>query len=109
MLRNVPTADIWSSEGALKLNLSTLSEAGKSTPLERRFNPYDFNGGTVVAIAGSDFAVVAGCTRITTGYEILSRNYSKVFPLTDNAVLTAAGCISDIITLRKVLDARLTQ
>jgi hypothetical protein len=28
---------------------------------------------------------------------------------TENAVLTAAGCISDVITLKRVLDARLTQ
>jgi 20S proteasome alpha/beta subunit len=64
---------------------------------------------TVVAIAGEDFAVVAGDTRISTGYEILSRNSSKLFPLTDKAVLTAAGCLSDIITLKKMLDVRLTQ
>ena len=34
-----------------------------------------------MSIAGDDFAVCAGCTRISTGYEILSRNQSKLFDL----------------------------
>lgn len=107
---SAPAPAIWSSFGDLKLPLSSIEvDAPKTTPIERRFNPYDFNGGTVIAIAGDDFSIVAGDTRITTGYEILSRNHSKVFPLTDKTVLTAAGCISDIITLNKVLGARLTE
>jgi 20S proteasome alpha/beta subunit len=34
-----------------------------------------------VVIAGDDFAIAAGCTRMSTGYEILSRGQSKLFDL----------------------------
>mmetsp|Transcript_33 Transcript_33/g.48 ORF Transcript_33/g.48 Transcript_33/m.48 type:complete len:255 (+) Transcript_33:47-811(+) len=107
--RSAPAA-VWTSDGAVNMPLGNIEvDAVKTTPFERRFNPYDFNGGTTVVIAGDDFVVCAGCTRISTGYEILSRNQSKLFTLTDNTVLTAAGCISDITTLRRMLGARLTQ
>jgi len=46
-----------------------------------RFSPYTENGGTVLAIAGEDFAVVAGDTRQTEGYSIQTRYAQKVFRL----------------------------
>lgn len=105
-----PGLQMWTHGAPTSVPVQSIEvDTVKSVPWERRFQPYDFNGGTVVAIAGEDFAVVAGDTRISTGYEILSRNSSKLFPLTDKAVLTAAGCLSDIITLKKMLDVRLTQ
>lgn len=72
---------LWNSEGAVNLPMDGITDDVKTTPFERRFSPYDFNGGTVVAIAGEDFAVVAGDLRASTGYEIISRNYSKLYPL----------------------------
>lgn len=103
-------AAVWTSEGNLNVPLEQVQvDSTKTTPFERRFNPYDFNGGTIVCIAGKDFVVCAGCTRISTGYEILSRNQSKLFTLTENTILSAAGCISDITTLRRMIGARLTQ
>jgi len=102
---------MWTTDGPINMPLDGVLVDGpvKTVPWERRFNPYDFNGGTTVAIAGEDFVVCAGCTRISTGYEILSRNQSKLHTLTEHTVLTAAGCISDITTLRRMLGARLTQ
>ena len=95
---------------AMNMDSVRVGDAGiKTTPYERRFNPYDFNGGTNVVLAGDDFAVAAGCTRMSTGYEILSRNQTKLFNLTPHTVLTTAGCMSDVTTLRRMLDARLTQ
>lgn len=50
-------------------------------PQERQFNPYSENGGTILAIAGADFSVVAGDTRQSEGYSIQTRYAPKVFRL----------------------------
>lgn len=101
---------MWTTEGSVPMAFDNIEvDATKTTPYERRFSPYDFNGGTTVVIAGSNFAIAAGCTRISTGYEILSRNQTKLFDLSSKTVLASAGCLSDVITLRRMLSARLTQ
>uniref|UniRef100_A0A6U1SFB6 Proteasome subunit beta n=1 Tax=Cyclophora tenuis TaxID=216820 RepID=A0A6U1SFB6_CYCTE len=73
-------------------------------PYERRFSPYDFNGGSVVAISGPDYAIVAADTRLSSGYEILSRNSTKLHPLTEHCVFSGAGCKNDMNQLQSVLD-----
>jgi hypothetical protein len=50
-------------------------------PTARQFNPYSENGGTILAIAGADFAVIAGDTRQSEGYSIQTRYAPKVFRL----------------------------
>jgi 20S proteasome subunit beta 6 len=77
-------------------------------PNERRFSPYDDNGGSTVAIAGDGYAIVASDTRLTDGgYGILSRNQPKLFNLTDHIVLGATGCWADVLTLTKIVGARI--
>ena len=50
-------------------------------PQQRQFNPYTENGGTILAIAGKDFTVIAGDTRQSEGYSIQTRYAPKVFRL----------------------------
>ena len=56
----------WSSSSS-DARSSSLSASSSS------FNPYQFNGGLVAAVAGPDFCVIASDTRLSSGYEILDR------------------------------------
>lgn len=71
------------------------------------FDPYASNGGTILGIAGDDFAVVASDTRLSEGYSIHTRNCPKTYKLSEKAVLASAGFYGDVLTLIKHIKARM--
>ncbi|KNC82305.1 20S proteasome subunit beta 6 [Sphaeroforma arctica JP610] len=71
------------------------------------FSPYVFNGGTTMAIAGDGYVVVAGDTRLSAGYEIMTRDHSKLCKLNDRVVLASIGFQGDSTTLHKHLKMKL--
>jgi 20S proteasome subunit beta 6 len=72
-----------------------------------QFNPYVNNGGTVVAVAGENFVVVGGDSRLSEGYSIVTRNESKLVQMTDKTIMATSGMYADFCELRKVLSAKL--
>ena len=69
---------------------------------------YANNGGTCLAVSGKNFCVVAADTRMSDGYSIKTRNYHKVWKLTDKCVLATSGMQADALALHALLRARLT-
>lgn len=67
------------------------------------FDPYVDNFGTIVGIAGRNFSLLAGDTRLSDQYMIRSRNHSKLFEINDNVCFSGSGCWSDICEAAKVL------
>lgn len=59
-----------------------------------------------MAVAGADYCVVAADTRMSTGYNILTRGYSKICQLADKCVLASSGFQADVRALQKNLAAR---
>lgn len=86
---------------------SVLPASGVGIPKQTSFFPYTFNGGTILAVAGDDFAVVASDTRLSEGFMIHSRDAPKTYRLTDKTVLVSTGFHGDVLTLTKLLEARL--
>ncbi|XP_077986490.1 proteasome subunit beta type-1-B-like [Glandiceps talaboti] len=76
-------------------------------PKQHYFSPYAFNGGTVMAIAGEDFAVMGSDTRLSEGFQIHTRDSPKTHQLTERTVLGCCGFHGDVLTLTKVIEARL--
>mmetsp|Transcript_23957 Transcript_23957/g.28979 ORF Transcript_23957/g.28979 Transcript_23957/m.28979 type:complete len:238 (+) Transcript_23957:182-895(+) len=70
------------------------------------WSPYDNNGGTCVAIAGNDYCVIAADTRMSTGFNILTRSASKICKLSDKCLIASAGFSADAKTLHKTLTAK---
>eukprot|EP01132_Coremiostelium_polycephalum_P001284 gene1284-1622_t len=81
----------------------------KQVPIkEARFEPYVDNGGTVLAVAGKDYCVVAGDTRLSDGgYGIQTRKHTKLFQLTNKCVIATSGMQADALALHKKLKALL--
>jgi len=92
----------------------------------QKFQPYEDNGGLVTAIAGRDFCLLAGDTRMTDGgYQIRSRNLMRLWgvgvseiPLPEigeevehnilpPTMVGASGCQSDCTELRKVISYKI--
>ena len=74
--------------------------------MSKEFNPYNDNGGTVAAVAVGDRIVIGGDTRLSNGYNILSRSYNKVTQLTSKVFIATAGQVTDAQNLHKLLLAR---
>lgn len=73
-----------------------------------RWSPYQDNGGTVMAVAGENFCVLGGDTRMSSGYSIVSRNVIKHTKLTEKVYLISGGMKADVEYLRKRLQASIT-
>ncbi|KAK0180874.1 hypothetical protein PV327_003209 [Microctonus hyperodae] len=71
------------------------------------FSPYADNGGSVVAIGGDGFCIIASETRLSAGYSIYTRNQEKLFELSPKTVLGCTGCWCDILTFTRIIAARM--
>ncbi|TDG39618.1 hypothetical protein AWZ03_013960 [Drosophila navojoa] len=69
----------------------------------RRENPYEQNGGTVMALTGPDFVLLAADTRLSCESHVLSRRQSKLFKMTPTAVVGSTGCWCDVLALTSML------
>lgn len=76
-------------------------------PLQARWSPYTDNGGSCIALAGEGYAIIAADTRLSQGFNIQSRDTTKMCELTGSCVLASAGMQSDRATLHKNLGVRL--
>jgi 20S proteasome subunit beta 6 len=62
-----------------------------------------------MAIAGNTFCVVAADTRMSNGYNVLSRDHSKTFKLTNSTVMATSGMAADRAAFQKLISAYITK
>jgi 20S proteasome subunit beta 6 len=60
-----------------------------------------------LAVAGKDFIVIGGDTRMSSGYTILARNISKITKLTDTTYIASSGMRADIDAFHRLLHLKI--
>ena len=90
-------------------NFNPSSSYGGNARQNATWSPYDNNGGTVMAVAGEDYVICAADTRMSTGYSIMTRHYTKVDEMSPKTLMASAGFMADAATLKKLLKGRCEQ
>lgn len=65
-------------------------------------NPFTYNGGSIVAMKGENCIGIACDTRIGEQFKIISREFKKVFKISDKILLGLTGLASDVITFKNI-------
>ena len=60
----------------------------------------------MLAVAGESYVICAADTRMSSGYNILTRDYEKVDRMSPSTLMASAGFMADATTLKKTLKAR---
>ena len=82
----------------------TLYGHGPNT--RHNWSPYSDNGGSCVGLAGPGYALIAADTRLSSGYEIMTRDAPKLFHLNEKVILGMAGCRCDVLSFCRLLQVR---
>jgi 20S proteasome subunit beta 6 len=87
---------------------ATTEQLTQTGPNQHHFNPYSSNGGSIIGVAGEDFCIVASDTRLSEGYNILTRTSPHLYPVNaKTTVMATVGFHGDCLTFSKSLDVRL--
>lgn len=87
--------------------MDMLQSVAITAPMKHDWSPYAMNGGSVMAIAGQDFSLIASDTRLSEGYMIYSRESPHLFQLKQSCTLACVGFNGDTLTFTKTLGIRL--
>lgn len=67
------------------------------------FQFYQNNGGTILAIGGKNFSLIASDTRFSLGMALPLRNTTRIIKICPNIVLATAGMFSDLFFLQYII------
>ncbi len=59
-------------------------------------NPFQYNGGGLIAMKGKDCVAIGTDTRLGNKYQTISTNFRKVFKMQNNILLGLGGLATDV-------------
>ncbi|KAM3574505.1 hypothetical protein VYU27_003514 [Nannochloropsis oceanica] len=102
-----PSCRSSSSDASGMVTDSWLSSLEASLPTHRpqayKWGPemVEDNGGTVLALAGSDYCIIGADTRLSSDYRIRTRNVSRLMEVSSHTYMGMAGSWADSTALRR--------